>query len=153
MRCVAVKQLLFDAKAVLLQDKPNIMRIFVEKIGTMENVFRDYGSFENKNNDRIICFNVSRTYLQCERPNLYECTRKYWRLCGKRAQNADFAFAICSGYIIGVFRPTRWFLTSSKEYPGRWEFEGEEVENSPFLNMNISHLIGKNQNPVSYINM
>ena len=43
------------------------LRIFVEKIGTMENVFRDYGSFENKNNDRIICFNVSRTYLQCER--------------------------------------------------------------------------------------
>ena len=104
-------------------------------------------------NQLIICFNVSKTYLQCERPNLYECTRKYWRLNGERAQNADFAFAICSGYIIGVFRPTRWFLTSSKEYTGRWEFEGEEVENSPFLNMNISYLIGKNQNPVSYINM
>lgn|GEM_PF-107175 len=119
----------------------------------IENIFQDYGSFENVNNDKIICFNVSKTYLQCERPNLYECTRKYWRLNGERAQNADFAFAICSGYIIGVFRPTRWFLTSSKEYTGRWEFEGEEVENSPFLNMNISYLIGKNQNPVSYINM
>lgn len=70
----------------------------------MDNVFRDYGSFENRNNDRIICFNVSRTYLQCERPNLYECTRKYWRLCGERAQNADLVFAVCSGYIVGVFR-------------------------------------------------
>lgn len=124
-----------------------------EKIASSKNVFRDYGYFDNKNNYRIVCFNVSRTYLHCERPNLYECTRKYWRLCGKRAQNADFVFAICFGYIVGVFKPIRWYLTTSKEYEGRWEFEGEEIHDSPFVNMNISHLIGRNQNPVMYINM
>lgn len=47
--------------------------------------FRNYGDFVNHKNKRIICFNVSRTYLGCERPNLYECTRKYWRLNGQRA--------------------------------------------------------------------
>lgn len=51
--------------------------------------FKDYGDFVNHKNERIICFNVSRTYLGCERPNLYECTRKYWRLNGQRAKKAD----------------------------------------------------------------
>ena len=32
----------------------------------MENVFRDYGRFENESNNQIICFNVTRTYLLCE---------------------------------------------------------------------------------------
>ena len=87
----------------------------------------------------------------CERPSLYECTRKYWRLNGNRAQNAELVFAIFQGYIVGVFKPTRWFL--SEEYIGRWEFEGEEIEDSPYILMNISHLLGKRQNPVMYINM
>jgi hypothetical protein len=118
-----------------------------------EKVFRDYGCFDNKNNDKIICLNVSRSYLLCERPNLYECTRKYWRLCGQRAQNADFVFAVCSGYIVGVFKPIRWYLTTSEKYKGRWEFEGKEISDSPFINMSISHIAAKRQNPVMYINM
>ena len=119
----------------------------------IENIFQDYGSFENVNNDKIICFNVSKTYLQCERPNLYECTRKYWRLNGERAQNADLVFAVCSGYIIGVFKPIRWYPTTSEKYKGRWEFDGEEIVDSPFINMDISHLTGRRQNPVMYLNM
>ena len=103
----------------------------------MENVFRDYGRFENKSNNRIICFNV----------------RKYWRLNGERAKKAEYVFAVSSGYIVGVFKPTHWFLTDSNEYVGRWEFEGEEILDSPYLHMDISHLIGKRQNPVSYLNV
>ena len=43
-------------------------------IKNMIEPFRNYGDFVNHKNKRIICFNVSRTYLGCERPNLYECT-------------------------------------------------------------------------------
>ena len=117
----------------------------------MEEPFRNYGLFENKKNEKILCLNVSRTYLLCERPTLYECTRKYWRLNGNRTQYAELVFAVSQGYIVGVFKPTRWFL--SEEYIGRWEFEGEEIEDSPYILMNISHLLGKRQNPVMYINM
>lgn len=119
----------------------------------MENVFRDYGRFENDSNNRIICFNVTRTYLLCERPSLYECVRKYWRLNGERAKKAEYVFAVSSGYIVGVFKPIHWFLTDSDEYVGRWEFEGEEILDSPYLHMDISHIVGRRQNPVSYINM
>ncbi len=117
----------------------------------MDNPFREYSSFENKKNEKILCLNVTRTHLLCERPNLYECTRKYWRLNGNRAQNAELVFAVSQGYIVGVYKPTRWFL--SEEYIGRWEFEGEEIEDSPYILMDISHLLGKRQNPVMYINM
>ncbi len=118
----------------------------------MENVFQDYGRFENDSNNRIICFNVTRTYSQGERPDLYECVRKYWRLNGERAKKAEYVFAISSGNIVGVFKPIRWFLTDSVEYIGRWEFEGEMLD-SPYLHMDISHIVGRRQNPVSYINM
>lgn len=66
-------------------------------------------------------------------------------------KNANFVFAISQGYIVGVFKPTRWFL--SKEYLGRWEFEGEQIVDSPYLLMDISHLLRNRQNPVMYINM
>ena len=92
----------------------------------MDDPFRDYSSFENKKNEKILCLNVTRTHLLCERSNLYECTRKYWRLNGNRAQNAELVFAVSQGYIVGVYKPTRWFL--SEDYIGRWEFEGEEIE-------------------------
>ncbi len=117
----------------------------------MEEPFRDYGLFENRMNEKILCLNVSRTYLRCERPTLYDCARKYWRLNGNRAQNAELVFAISQGYIVGVFKPTRWFL--SEEYIGRWEFEGRPIEDSPYILMDISHMQGKRQNPVMYINM
>lgn len=117
----------------------------------MDDPFRDYGSFENRKNEKILCLNVTRTHLLCERPNLYECTRKYWRLNGNRAQNAELVFAVSQGSIVGVFKPTRWFL--SEEYIGRWEFEGEQIEDSPYLLMDISHLLGNRQNPVMYVNM
>lgn len=119
----------------------------------MEDVFRDYGQFENIENKKIICFNITKTYLLSERENLYECTRKFWKLNGERAKNAELVFAVCSKYIVGVFKPTHWFLTDSEEYSGRWEFEGEEIIDSPFINMSIAHLVGRRQNPVMYINM
>lgn len=114
----------------------------------MDEIFRDYVYFEDK---KILCLNVSRTHLLRERPSLYDCTRKYWRLNGNRAKNAEFVFAISQGVIVGVFKPAHWF--PSKDYVGRWEFEGEQIINSPYILMNISHLLGKRQNPVTYINM
>ena len=115
--------------------------------------FRNYGDFVNRKNERIICFNVSRTYSGHERANLYECTRKYWKINGERAEKADLVCAICHGIIIGVFKPLRWFPTKNDKYQGSWEFEGEQILDSPYQNQDISKIIRKRQNPVTYINM
>ena len=117
----------------------------------MKEAFPETVLFENNKNEKILCLNVTRTYLLNERENLYECTRKFWRLNGERAKQADVVFAVCSGMIIGVFKPTIWY--PSEDYLGRWEFEGEELKDSPYLMMDISHILNRRQNPVMYINM
>lgn len=113
--------------------------------------FVDLGNWTNEKNEKVLCLNVIRTHFLCERPNLYECTRKYWKLNGERAAKADLVFAVILGTIIGVYKPIKWY--PSKEYPGRWEFDGEEISDSPYLFMSVSHILGKRQNPVMYINM
>lgn len=49
--------------------------------------FKDYGDFVNHKNERIICFNVSRTYLGCERPNLYEWYLNDWKRTKELSDN------------------------------------------------------------------
>ena len=112
---------------------------------------REYDHWENNTDERILCLNVSKTYLYGKRPNLYECTRKYWRLNGERAKHADLVFAVNSGIIVAVYKPTVWY--PSQVMIGRWEFEGEDIKDSPHLLMNISQYLGRRQNPVMYINM
>ncbi len=115
------------------------------------NPFRDRGYWDNPNNEKVLCLNVTRTSFSGERPNLYGCTRKYWKLNGERAAKADLVFAVIIGTIVGVFRPTKWY--PSEEYPGRWEFAGEEISNSSYLFMSVSHILRRRQNPVMNINM
>jgi hypothetical protein len=119
----------------------------------MEEPFKDNGEFENLGTEKIVCVNVSRTYLGGERESLYECTRKYWRLNGERAGSADLVFAICCGYIVGVFKPVRWYQTECEQLKGRWEFDGKQLDDSPYLNQSIRKLWGRRQNPVMYINL
>lgn len=66
------------------------------------NPFRDRGYWDNPNNEKVLCLNVTRTSFSGERPNLYECTRKYWKLNGERAAKADLVFAVIIGTIVGV---------------------------------------------------
>ena len=126
------------------------MRIKIKNMDWNE-PFRDCGNWDNPNNEKVLCLNVTRTSFLGERPNLYECTRKYWKLNGERAAKADLVFAVIYGTIVGVFKPIKWY--PSEEYIGRWEFDGEEVSRSPYLFMNVSHILKKRQNPVMYINM
>ena len=38
----------------------------------MDTEIRDFCVFENKGNEKIIGFNITRSYLQHERPSIYE---------------------------------------------------------------------------------
>lgn len=40
----------------------------LKNIIIMKEPFRDYGCFENKNNERIVCFNITKSYLQSGDP-------------------------------------------------------------------------------------
>ena len=115
------------------------------------NSIYDCTEIEPEWDDKLIFININKTYVTGERGSIYEATRKYWRLNGNRARQATYALAVYRGIGRAVFKPTRWYL--SKDYPGRWEFDGDEIENSPYLNKNTRKIVSGSQNPISYYNM
>ena len=110
---------------------------------------------EPTENDRLLCLNISKTSDNHERANDYERTRYYWRLDVNRARKAHYVLAVVHGIVKAVFKPDSWREAEDWNGPTvRYEFEGTEVTNSPFLGLSVSnHVNPKNRNPVFYINM
>lgn len=111
--------------------------------------------------ERLMCININNTYNRPERDqfgtreNIYEATRKYWKVNGARAARAEYVLATYRGIVRAVFKPTKWFKSDIVFDKGaRWEFEGYEVKDSPYLNTSVVGFINHgNQNPIRYINM
>ena len=99
--------------------------------------------------DRIICFKVGKV----KRENLYEMTRKYWKVNILRARNATHALAIVDGVVQAVYLPYRWYLTEDPTSLGRYEFDGEEDPDSDYSGQSVREFYGKSQNPIKYINL
>lgn len=115
------------------------------------NLLYDCAEITPSPNDRFVCININKTYNNGERENIYEATRKYWKMNGERAKSATYVLSLYRGIVRAVFKPTRWYL--SKEYEGRWEFEGKEIEDSPYLHKSVKNIITCGQNPITYYNM
>lgn len=125
------------------------------------NVLYDCSDIQPISNERLICININKTYNRPntdyygKRDNIYEATRKYWRLNGNRARTADYVLAVYQGIVRAVFKPLEWHISDVKFETGdRWEFTGTEIEDSPYLNVSVKEYIKHgNQNPIFYINM
>ena len=68
--------------------------------------------------------------------DLYEATRKAWKLSLEKAKKAELVLSIYRGLVVGVFKPKEWYLVI--EEPGRIGFHGEIV--SPLIS---DHYFGK----------
>lgn len=99
--------------------------------------------------DRIICVKVGKV----KRENLYEMTRKYWKVDITRARKATHVLAIVNGIVEEVYIPVDWKYTDDPKHIGRCEFLGTEDEHTTYIGKDISDFYGKSQNPVKYINM
>ena len=42
-------------------------------------------------NDHLLCVNISKTFDNNEREDIYDCARHYWRLSVNRAEKANYA--------------------------------------------------------------
>lgn len=105
-------------------------------------------------NDHILCVNITRTYQSGQREDIYDCARHYWRLKLSRAEQANLVLAIAHGIVVGVFHPIQWYPSTNRQYAGRYEFDGNEVKESPYYNKCVWNVISrKTQNPISYINL
>jgi hypothetical protein len=78
-----------------------------------------------------ICINNSHG----TRNSIYESVRQAWTCSEKSARECEFVLAERFGICVGVFKPTRWYRHEKET--NRMAFEGEEVENSPYLNKRI----------------
>ena len=125
------------------------------------NALYDCPDLVPQSQDRLICININKTYNRPDadyygnRDSIYEATRKYWRLNGNRAKQADYVLATYQGIVRSVFKPTKWQVSEKHfEKGARWEFEGFEIHDSPYLSTSVAHLISHgNQNPIFYINL
>lgn len=53
---------------------------------------------------------------------LYDATRKAWRISLKRAQKAEYVFSILDNVVLEVYRPTSWYVKLDEE--PRLAFDG-----------------------------
>ena len=119
----------------------------VEEISTLY----DCKEIEPCPQDRIICININKTFVNNERADIYDATRHYWKLDINRARRATHVLAIYRGIVRAVFRPQKWY--PSEIYDKRIEFEGEQLADSPYLNKSIKNTVNCGQNPINYINL
>ena len=98
--------------------------------------------------ERLLCVKVSKI----ARENIYEMTRKYWKLDGCKAAEADYVLAVIDGIVDSVFEPDEWFKTEDPAHTGRWEFIGRPVNESPYIGKSVKSFYGRSANPVRYIN-
>ncbi len=106
--------------------------------------------------DRIMTININGTYgLNNEqRPNIYEATRKYWKLSPSRAKLVQYVLSEYRGVVRAIFVPQEWSKSGS-----RWMFEGYEItaENNPeiynrYINKSVPKVKGM-ANPIRYFNV
>jgi len=74
---------------------------------------------------RVMTININGTYQKPseKHPNLYEATRKAWRLNPNKAQQVEYVLSEYRGVVRGIFQPDRWYEMS----PHRWAFDGIEI--------------------------
>jgi hypothetical protein len=99
--------------------------------------------------DRIICVKVGKV----KRESFYEMARKYWVVKLERASKATYVLAIVNGIVDTVYIPEKWMHSKDQGKEHRCEFIGTEVPTSEYIGKSVTHLYGKSQNPVKYINM
>ena len=102
-----------------------------------------------KDTDRILCVKVGKV----KRENLYEMSRKYWKIRLERASKATHVLAIINSDVVAVYIPQEWNHTEDKGHLGRIEFTGVEDEDSEYIGKNVKNFFGRYPGPVLYINM
>lgn len=107
--------------------------------------------------DAVVLLNISRCYNATEqeediykRPNIYEMTRKYWKIDKDHAEQAKYACGVANGEIVSVYTNLKWSYVDYNGYM-RCAFEGDEVKDSYLLGLNISRYV-RCQNPITYVN-
>lgn len=90
------------------------------------------------------------------RANDYECARKYWRIAAWKAAKIDYILGIYKGIVRIVIKVNAHDITSIGEHgeiydPPRHIFQGDVIEDSPYMNADVSDYPFGRGGAVTYI--
>lgn len=132
------------------------------KTETEINLMYDCLKIEPREQDRLLLVSMNRSYVRdkatgtYKRTDDYESARKYWRLSDRRAQKIDYILGVYRGIVRIVIAVTGRKKVDRDdsghifEHP-RYEFEGNVLTDSPYLNRDVSDYPFGSGGAVTYI--
>ena len=106
-------------------------------------------NIEVKKGDNILLVNLNRSYNQTKakgvykRNNIYESTRKYWKICREKAKQIDYVLGVYKGVVRCVIKVEKYSFVEQAEdgtlfSKPRCCFEWENCLDSPYMNKDVS---------------
>ncbi len=99
-------------------------------------------------NDRLLLVSLNKSFDQTKskgtyvRPNLYEATRKYWKIDNRWLYKIQYILGIYKNIVRIVIKPDKdeWVkVKKPSEFDGvRYACKGEVIPKSPYLNKDVS---------------
>lgn len=104
---------------------------------------------ELEENKGILLVSLNKSFNQAkadgvyQRPNLYEATRKYWSIGHNRVDSINYVLGVYKGIVQSVIKVESYKWVEIAEdgtvfKKPRCMFEGEFIEDSSYLNMDVS---------------
>ena len=118
--------------------------------------------------ENVIIFRITKYQPGMSATEIYDLTRRCWKVNVEKARKADLAFAVHNGIVLEVYKIVEWFpghstynsipvsdeIKRRDKQEGRWEFVGRVADNlrEKYVGKNVSVFFKKgNQHPFIYI--
>jgi hypothetical protein len=100
----------------------------------------------------VLILNINRTYYKgISDEELYNATRKSWKVNIKSAEKVEYVIARANGILREIYRVNKWFEHPGDDGKMRYAFEGNKVEDISITDFYIGKSLKGSQNPVKYI--
>ena len=126
------------------------------------NILYDCPKIKPVPGDRLLLVSLNKSYKQSKasgvyrRANDYESARKYWKIAAWKAEKIDYILGIYKGIVRIAIKVNSRDITSVGEHgeiydPPRYIFQGDIIEDSPYLNTDVSDYPFGSGGAVTYI--
>ena len=114
------------------------------------NILYNCSEININHGDTLLLVSLNKSYDQAKangvynRINIYEATRKYWSIGKDRPQEIKYVLGVYKGVVRSVIEVKSWRWTTvaedgTKFNKERCVFEGNLLENSPYMNTDVSN--------------
>ena len=99
----------------------------------VEQIISEYTVRPFEPKEPLILISIAKSYEDAGR-TIYDAVRYAWRIKVNNARSFRLVLAHRRGLVHGAFRPTKWLEATRENFPGfedmpgRWGFEGDDVE-------------------------